>query len=187
MSLFLNLFVFFFWKKSYHSNLAITFYVDYESTNGFQHLIDRPRNCPFQLPDDRWRHIRLRNGRLNNLKKWKSFKAISEKGMNRELTKIAPNSSYISILVNRQSFLTSLVAHQVLEKILYKIFGNFDDFLHILAQNFSRWPKILNIVCLLTKTVTREQSQSIFITSELIPFLWERLKLCPSDQKYKIS
>ena len=119
---------FFFWKKSYHSNLAITFYVDYESTNGFQHLIDRPRNCPFQLPDDRWRHIRLRNGRLNNLKEWKSFKTISEKGMNRELTKIAPNSSHISILVNRQSFFTSVIAHQVLEKILYKIFGNFDDF-----------------------------------------------------------
>ena len=107
--------------------------------------------------------------------------------MNRELTKVAPNSSYISILVNRQSFLTSLVAHQVLEKICTKFLAILTIFLHILAQNFSRWPKIFNIVCLLTKTVTREQSQSIFITSELIPFLWERLKLCPSDQKYKIS
>ena len=120
--------MFFFWKKTYHSNLAITYYVDYEWSNGFQHQIDQPRNCPFQLSDDRWRHVRLRNGLLNNLKKCKSFKAISEKGMNGELIKIAPNSSYISILVNRQSFLTTVISHWILEKILYKNFGNFDDF-----------------------------------------------------------
>ena len=58
--------------------------------------------------------------------------------MNRELTKIAPNSSYISILGNRRSFLTSVIAHQVLEKILYKILGNFDDFLAYFGHIF--WP-----------------------------------------------
>ena len=60
-------------------------------------------------------------------------------------------------------------------------------FLHILAQNFSRWPKILNIVCLLTKTVTREQSQSIFIISELIPFFvraFETLSIGPKIQNF---
>ena len=60
-------------------------------------------------------------------------------------------------------------------------------FLHILAQNFSRWPKILNILCLLTKTDTREQYQSIFTTPELIPFLWERLKLCPIFENSRFS
>ena len=121
-------FVCFFLEKSYHSNLAITFYVDHEWPNGFQHQIDQARNCPFRLSDDRWRHVRLRHDLLHNRKKWKSFKRFSEKRMKLELIKIALNESLISVLVNGQSVLAIFIPQKILEKIFSKNFGNFRDF-----------------------------------------------------------
>ena len=120
--------MFFFKKKSCHSNSTTSFILDHVKPNGFQCRIDQARYCPFRLSDDRWRHVRLRNRLLYNLKKWKSFNPISEKGMNRELIKLALYSSYIRILVNRQSFSSTFTPWQVLEKDLFENFGDFDDF-----------------------------------------------------------
>ena len=108
MSLFLNLFVFFL-EKSYHSNLAITFYVDHEWPNGFQHQIDQARNCPFRLSDDRWRHVRWRNELLHNCKNCQTGGPFYEKRMNSKMIKIAPNSSLINVLINGQPSLTILI------------------------------------------------------------------------------
>ena len=102
-------FVCFFKEKSCHSNSTTTFILDHVKPNGFQYRVDQARNCPFRLSDDRWRHVRLRNRLLYNLKKWKSFNPISEKGMNCELIKLALKSSYIRFLVNRQSFVSTFI------------------------------------------------------------------------------
>ena len=101
--------LFLFKKKSCHSNSNTTFILEHVKPNGFQCCIDQARNCPFRLSDDRWRHVRLRNRLLYNLKKWKSFNPISEKGMNCELIKLALKSSYIRFLVNRQSFVSTFI------------------------------------------------------------------------------
>ena len=121
-SIFLNLFVFFY-EKSYHSNLAITFYVEHEWPNGFQHQIDQARNSPFRLSDDRWR-----NRLLHNYKNCQTGGPFYEKGMNPETTKITPNSSLISVLINGLSSLTLIILRKILEMIFQKNFDNLDNF-----------------------------------------------------------
>ena len=117
LSLFFNLFVFFFLKKSYHSNLVIKFYVDYEWPNGFQHQIDQAVNCPFWLSDDQWRHVQWRNGPLHNCKNSRISASISEKGMNLKMPKMLRNSSLVSNLWNRQPFLNIFIPQLILEKV----------------------------------------------------------------------
>ena len=119
---------FFFLEKSYHSNLAITFYVDHQWPNGFQHQIGQARNCPIRLPDARWRHIRLRNGLLHNHKNFRISASFSEKGMNLKMPKMPRNSSLVSILWNRQPFLNKLIPQLILEKFFRKNFGFFHNF-----------------------------------------------------------
>ena len=100
-----NLFVFL-TKKSCHSNLTGTFIVDYVRPNGFQDHIDQARNCPFRLSDDRWRHVRWRNGLLHNCENCQTGKPFYEKGMNGEMIRIAPTPSLMSLLINGQANLT---------------------------------------------------------------------------------
>ena len=70
----------FFRPKSCHSKSAITFFVDHLWSNGFLCLIEQARNCPFRLPYDRYRHVRLRHKLLRNRKNGKVSTHFLKKG-----------------------------------------------------------------------------------------------------------
>ena len=126
-NLFLNLFVFFL-EKSYHSNSAITFILDPVRSNGFHYNIDQARNFPFGLPDDRWRHDRLRNGLLYNHLNFQISAPFFKKGMNRRRITIPPKSPLISFVWDRLPFLIISIAQLILEKYFHQNSGFFYDF-----------------------------------------------------------
>ena len=131
--------MFFFLKKSYHSNLAITFYVDHEWPNGFKRRIDQARNCPFRLSDDRWRHVRLRNRLLDNRQNCKTCTLFFGKGMSQEMVVIPPSSSQVCVLWTRLAVLTILSPQFVLEKIFRQNLAIFNDlFAYFGPQPFLR-------------------------------------------------
>ena len=114
-------------------------FIDHLWPNDFQCCMDQARNGPFRLPDDWCRHVRWRNELLRNHKKWKSFNSFSEKGMNTGLIRIALNYSFLSILVNRQSFLILFILYLDLETIFWNFLRNFGLFSHNLAHKFLQW------------------------------------------------
>ena len=127
LSHFLNFFNFY-WPKSCHSNLAITFFVDLVRPNGFHYHLDQVRNCPFRLPDDRWRHIRLRNGLLHNHENLRISASFSEKGMNLKMIKMPRNYSLVSFVWNRQPFLNVFIPKLILENFFRQNLGFLNDF-----------------------------------------------------------
>ena len=118
----------FYWPKSCHSNLAITFFVDLVRPNGFHYHLDQVRNCPFRLPDDRWRHIRLRNGLLHNHENLRISASFSEKGMNLKMIKMPRNYSLVSFVWNRQPFLNVFIPKLILENFFRQNLGFLNDF-----------------------------------------------------------
>ena len=118
----------FYWPKSCHSNLAITFFLDHVRPNGFDNHLDQVRNCRVQLPDERWRHIRLRNGLLHNHENLRISASFSEKGMNLKMIKMLRNYSLVRIVWNRQLILAIFIPQLILERFFRQNLGFFYDF-----------------------------------------------------------
>ena len=104
------------------------FFVDHVRPNGFQYQLDQVRICPFRRPDDRWRHIRLRNGLLHNHENLRISASFSEKGMNLKMIKMPRNYSLVSFVWNRQPFLNVFILKLILENFFRQNLGFSNDF-----------------------------------------------------------
>ena len=118
----------FYWPKSCHSNLAITFFLGHARPNGFHYHLDQVRNCPIRFPDDRWRHIRLRNGLLHNHENLRISASFSDKGMNLKMIKMLRNYSLVRNVWNRQRILAIFIPQLILERFFRQNLGFFYDF-----------------------------------------------------------
>ena len=75
--------------------------------------------------------------------------------------------------MKRQSSSTWLIPQKILE--MPKNWVIIPIFSHKSTQKLFWWPKIIQFICLFTKTHTRDQFKGIEMISELIPFSWESL------------